>query len=314
MIQLTEVRKYFGEKRALGPVSFEIQPGGAVGFLGLNGAGKTTLLRILATDLRSSTGEVEIAGINVAANPHEVRKKIGYLPETPPLYRDMAVGEYLKFVGQIKGLNPDRVDNRVREVEEYTQLTSVHDEFTQNLSHGYRQRVGIAQAIIHKPELLILDEPTKGLDPVQVLELRGLIMRLKEEHTILVSSHVLTEISQTCDRVFVLNQGELIASGSEDEISADLSGTYRIMLGARMASDTRAEDLVYFVQGLPDITSVEMVQQDDQLLTLSVQSPTDCRGSLNRSLVKSGHDVVRLELGSNELESLFVELLGQKVN
>ena len=314
MIQLTNVRKYFGEKRALGPVSFEISSGGAVGFLGLNGAGKTTLLRILATDLRPSTGEVEIGGVSVAANPHEVRKRIGYLPETPPLYRDMAVGEYLKFVGQIKGLGPDSVDKRVHEVEEYTQLTVVHDEFTQNLSHGYRQRVGIAQAIIHKPELLILDEPTKGLDPVQVLELRGLIMRLKEEHTILVSSHVLTEISQTCDRVFVLNQGELIASGSEDEISADLSGTYQLMLDARMASGSRAEDLIHIVRGLPDITSVEMVQQDGQLLTLSVESPSDCRGSLSRSLVKSGHDVVRLELGSNELESLFVELLGKKVN
>ena len=226
----------------------------------------------------------------------------------------MAVGEYLKFVGQIKGLSLDSVDERIREVEEYTQLTPVHDEFTQNLSHGYRQRVGIAQAIIHKPELLILDEPTKGLDPVQVLELRGLIMRLKEEHTILVSSHVLTEISQTCDQVFVLNQGELIASGSEDEISANLTGTYRIILGARMAPDTQAEDLIQFVRKLPDITSVEMVQQDGQLLTLSVESPSDCRGSLSSSLVKSGHDVVRLELGSNELENLFVELLGQKVS
>ena len=314
MIQLTEVRKYFGEKRALGPVSFEIEPGGAVGFLGLNGAGKTTLLRILATDLHPSAGEVEIGGVSVAANPHEVRKRIGYLPETPPLYRDMAVGEYLKFVGQIKGLSLDSVDERIREVEEYTQLTPVHDEFTQNLSHGYRQRVGIAQAIIHKPELLILDEPTKGLDPVQVLELRGLIMRLKEEHTILVSSHVLTEISQTCDQVFVLNQGELIASGSEDEISANLTGTYRIILGARMAPDTHAEGLIQFIRKLPDITSVEMVQQDGQLLTLSVESPSDCRGSLSRSLVKSGHDVVRLELGSNELENLFVELLGQKVS
>lgn len=313
MIQLNEVTKYFGEKRALGPVSFEITSGGAVGFLGLNGAGKTTLLRILATDLRSSTGEVMIGGIDVAANPHEVRKQIGYLPEAPPLYRDMTVGEYLKFAGQIKGLDRDKVDNRVCEVEEYTQLVPVHGELTRNLSHGYRQRVGIAQAIIHRPKLLILDEPTKGLDPVQVLELRGLIMRLKEEHTILVSSHILTEISQTCDQILVLNAGELIASGSEGDISANLSGAYRIMLGIRITPDSRTEDLVLFIQGLSDITSVEITQQDDRLLMLSVKSTTDCRGRLTRSLVKSGHDVVRLELEASELESLFVELIGHKV-
>ena len=314
MIRLTEVSKYFGEKRALGPISFEIPPGGAVGFLGLNGAGKTTLLRILTTDLRSSTGEVEIGGINVVTSPHEVRKRVGYLPETPPLYRDMTVGEYLKFVGRIKGISPDSVSDRVREVEEYTQLTDVHWELTRNLSHGYRQRVGIAQAMIHQPELLILDEPTKGLDPVQVLELRALIIRLKEEHTILVSSHVLSEISQTCDRVFVLNAGELIASGTEEEISANLAGTYRIMLGVRMTADTQAAGLTHFVRRLPDITSVELIQHDDPLLTLSIQSTTDCRAHLNRSLVKAGHDVVRLELDSNDLESLFVELLGHKVN
>lgn len=314
MIRLTEVSKYFGEKRALGPISFEIPPGGAVGFLGLNGAGKTTLLRILTTDLRSSTGEVEIGGINVVTSPHEVRKRVGYLPETPPLYRDMTVGEYLKFVGRIKGLSPDSVSDRVREVEEYTQLTDVHWEFTRNLSHGYRQRVGIAQAMIHQPELLILDEPTKGLDPVQVLELRALIIRLKEEHTILVSSHVLSEISQTCDRVFVLNAGELIASGTEEEISANLAGTYRIMLGVRITADTQTAGLTHFVRRLPDITSVELIQHDDPLLTLSIQSTTDCRAHLNRSLVKAGHDVVRLELDSNDLESLFVELLGHKVN
>lgn len=222
MVHLTDVTKYYGSKRALGPVSFEIERGDTVGFLGLNGVGKTTLLKILACGLRPSSGTVSIDGLDVLDNPHDVRKRVGYLPELPPVYGDMTVGDYLHFAGRIRGLAPGTVARRVPEVEEYARITEVHDVPTRNLSQGYRQRVGVAQAIIHDPDLLILDEPTHDLDPVQIMEMRGMIRALKDSHTILISSHILPEISQTCDRLLILNDGEIVASGTEAELGDTL--------------------------------------------------------------------------------------------
>jgi len=222
MVQLTDVTKYYGRKRALGPVSFEIDRGDTVGFLGLNGVGKTTLLRILACGLRPSSGTVTIDGLDVLREPHEVRKRVGYLPELPPVYGDMPVSDYLTFVGLLKGMSRDQVATRVPEVEEYARISEVRDMPTRHLSQGYRQRVGVAQAIIHEPDLLILDEPTHDLDPVQIMEMRGMIRALKDRHTILISSHILPEISETCDRLLILNDGEIVASGSEAELSERL--------------------------------------------------------------------------------------------
>lgn len=222
MVHLADVTKYYGSKRALGPVSFEIDKGDTVGFLGLNGVGKTTLLRILACGLRPSAGTVEIDGHDVLQSPHEVRKRVGYLPETPPVYGDMTVGDYLAFVGRIKGMSAEAVARRVPEVEEYTRVTEVHDVPARHLSQGYRQRVGVAQAIVHDPELLILDEPTHDLDPVQIVEMRGMIRTLKDAHTILISSHILPEISETCDRLLILDDGRIAAQGTEAELGEGL--------------------------------------------------------------------------------------------
>src|SRR5689334_3866537 len=219
MIRAKDLTKFYGGKRALGPVSFEIKDGETVGFLGLNGAGKTTALRILACDLRPSAGTIEVGGADVVADPHEVRKKIGFLPENPPIYADMRVTDYLTFAGELRGMSRDAIKKRMGDVLDLTDLHEVADDPIGTLSHGFRQRVGVAQAIIHGPQFLILDEPTRGLDPVQIVEMRKLIHDLKEKHTVLISSHILTEISQTCDRLLVLGRGRVLGVGTEGELA-----------------------------------------------------------------------------------------------
>src|SRR5207344_3299795 len=219
MIRANNLSKFYGGKRALGPVSFEINDGETVGFLGLNGAGKTTALRILACDLRPSAGTIEVGGVDAVAEPHEVRKRIGFLPENPPLYADMIVTDYLRFAGELRGMSKAEVKRRMPEVLEITDLGDAASDPIATLSHGFRQRVGVAQAIIHDPKFLILDEPTRGLDPVQIVEMRNLVHDLKQNHTVLISSHILTEISQTCDRMLVLDKGKLVGSGTEAELS-----------------------------------------------------------------------------------------------
>src|SRR5690349_9570402 len=238
MIRASNLSKFYGAKRALGPVSFEIQSGEAVGFLGLNGAGKTTALRILACDLRPSGGTISIDNVDAIAAPQELRKRIGFLPETPPLYADMTVIDYLRFAAELRGMRKPDHARRIPEVLDLTNLTEVAADPISTLSHGYRQRVGVAQAIVHDPKLLILDEPTRGLDPVQIVEMRAMIKDLKERHTILISSHILPEISQTCDRLLVLGRGEIVRSGTEEELTHNVAVTRVVVSVARGASET----------------------------------------------------------------------------
>ena len=324
MVHLTEVTKYYGKKRALGPVSFEIGKGETVGFLGLNGVGKTTLLKILACGLRPSSGTVTIDGLDVLENPHEVRKRVGYLPELPPVYGDMTVGDYLNFAGRIKGLSADEVERRIPEVEERTRITEVHDVPTRHLSQGYRQRVGVAQAIIHDPDLLILDEPTHDLDPVQIMEMRAMIQSLKDSHTILISSHILPEISQTCDRLLILNAGEIVASGTEAELGEGLLQSRRMAVTVRLAGngdggDTPAggqagavELVIRGVEGVTEVTLADRAgeMRDAEAATFQVEGQADLRASVCRALVESGHDVIALTRAERDLERVFVGLVG----
>jgi ABC-2 type transport system ATP-binding protein len=309
MIYVSKLSKFFGGKRALGPVSFEIAKGQTVGFLGLNGAGKTTLLRILACDLRPSGGSFAIRGVDGVGNPHGVRKFVGFLPEIPPLYSEMTVGEFLRFAGQLRGLSSRDLSRQVPEVEERTHTAEAHDELLRNLSHGYRQRVGVAQAIIHGPELLILDEPTKGLDPAQIVEMRSLIRGLKLEHTVLISSHILPEIRETCDRLLVLGNGRLIASGSEQELSTRLRSR-RIAVSVRPSSDrvdsSAIESRIRSVGGVRDVRGAG---RDDAVLAFIVEASNDVRAEVCRALVEAGHDVVRLDRADMELEKVFLELV-----
>ena len=341
MVHLTDVTKYYGSKRALGPVSFEIERGDTVGFLGLNGVGKTTLLKILACGLRPSSGTVSIDGLDVLDNPHDVRKRVGYLPELPPVYGDMTVGDYLHFAGRIRGLTPEAVARRVPEVEEYARITEVHDVPTRNLSQGYRQRVGVAQAIIHDPDLLILDEPTHDLDPVQIMEMRGMIRALKDSHTILISSHILPEISETCDRLLILNDGEIVASGTEAELGDTLLRSRGMVVTVRPrgvggagedaadadpadgdAADGDAgvqaavEAAAQVIRGVPGVADVTLPDRPARAIAaagavaIRVNGEADVRAPVCRALVEAGHDVIGLTRAERELERVFVELVG----
>lgn len=218
MIVTRRVTKYFGDFPAVKDVSFEIQPGEIVGFLGQNGAGKTTLMRILTSYLPASSGAVLIDGEDMAGHSLSIRKKIGYLPETPPLYVNMTVKDYLKFAAEIKDVPAKEQRIRIDKVLEECRIRDVKDKTIGTLSKGYRQRVGIAQAIIHEPKILILDEPTSGLDPIQILQVRSLIQDLRQERTVLLSTHILSEIEQIAHRVLIIRSGEIIVDGPMEEL------------------------------------------------------------------------------------------------
>jgi len=309
MIRATNLSKFYGGKRALGPVSFEIADGETVGFLGLNGAGKTTALRILACDLRPSGGSIEIGGVDGVADPHEVRKRIGFLPENPPLYQDMTVTEYVKFAGELRGMNRDDLKRRITEVLEVTDLTDVATDVINTLSHGYRQRVGLAQAIIHNPKFLILDEPTRGLDPVQIVEMRNLIHDLKQSHTVLISSHILTEISQTCDRLLILGKGKLLGTGSEQELSTKEGDIRQITVTVRGGEDPRAlgRKLLEQVDG---VSSVADPYEHGGGITFVLSTKRDCRADVSRAVVEGKLDLIKLDYARSELENTFIRLVG----
>ncbi len=233
MIQVDRLTKYFGDRPATLNLSFRIEPGSVVGFLGLNGAGKTTTLRMLAGDLAPSAGSIRIHGRDIAAEPRAVKRQIGFLPEVSPLYPEMTVREYLSYAGGLRGLRGGELRERVPAAAETAGLETVMGQLAGQLSHGYRQRLGIAQATIHRPELVILDAPFAGLDPAQIAEMRALIRRLAGTHTVLLSSHLLAEIRQTCDRLLVMGSGRILADGTEEELQRRLSSEVVIEVIAR---------------------------------------------------------------------------------
>lgn len=306
MIRATKLSKFYGGKRALGPVSFEIADGETVGFLGLNGAGKTTALRILASDLRPSSGSIEVGGVDAVADPHEVRKRIGFLPENPPLYTEMPVADYIRFAGELRGMDSSALKKRLGEVLEIADLNEVANDPIDTLSHGFRQRVGLAQAIIHNPKFLILDEPTRGLDPVQIVEMRNLIHDLKQNHTVLISSHILTEISQTCDRLLVLNKGNLVGSGSESELSKHEGDISQLTVTVRGA----AEQITKVLGAITGITKVGEPYEQGGGFTYSLSTSKDLRAEVSRAIVEAKLDLLKLDYARSELENTFIRLVG----
>ncbi|HZS40886.1 MAG TPA: ABC transporter ATP-binding protein, partial [Polyangia bacterium] len=292
--------------------------GEVIGFLGLNGAGKSTTLKVLGCVLLPTSGRVTIDGFDVVRDPHEIRKKIGFLPDTPPLYNEMTVGGYLEFVAQLRGVTADDVPKRVRDVEGKTGLADVHGQVIGSLSHGYRQRVGLAQAIVHNPQLLILDEPTSGLDPVQIVEMRELIRNLRGSHTILLSSHNLPEISQTCDRLLVIQNGEIVGQGSEQELAArqGAGGAIEIEV-VGPAERAPVEKAIEILKAVNGVAGARVTHEGAHSATLQVDAPTILRPQLVRALVKADIDVMRVDAVSGQLESIFLKLTqtqGQKVN
>ncbi len=243
MIQVEGVTKRYGPKTAVSNISFEVERGEIVGFLGPNGAGKTTTMRILTGFLPPTLGTASVAGFDVGKSPIEVKRRIGYLPESPPLYPEMEVGDYLRFVAAIKRIPKREISRRVDAVLERTATGAVRDLLVGKLSKGYRQRVGLAQALIHGPEVLVLDEPTSGLDPKQIIEVRGLIRSLAGEHTILLSTHILPEVAGTCGRVIIINEGRIEASDTPENLTAQLQGANSLLLDIEGPSEQVRERL-----------------------------------------------------------------------
>jgi ABC-2 type transport system ATP-binding protein len=310
MIRASNLSKFYGGKRALGPVTFEIKDGETVGFLGLNGAGKTTALRILACDLRPSGGSIEVGGVDAVADPHEVRKRIGFLPENPPLYTDMIVSDYLRFAGELRGMSKADVKRRLPEVLELTDIGDVSTDQIGTLSHGFRQRVGVAQAIIHDPKFLILDEPTRGLDPMQIVEMRNLIHDLKQNHTVLISSHILTEISQTCDRLLVLGKGALLGVGSEADLSKHKGDIRQITVTVRANGDDPKTRITKVLQAIEGVSKVAEPYEQGDGLTFALSTGKDCRAEVSRGIVEAKLDLLKLDYARSELENTFIRLVG----
>lgn len=309
MIEIEDLYKYYGERKAVGPLSFSIETGEIVGLLGLNGAGKTTTLRILACDLLPSSGSVKVDGLDVVEQPHEVRGRIGYLPDTPPLYGDMTVRAYLHFAARLRGMSTSDANKRVPEVLEITSLDDVRDQLISSLSHGYKQRVGIAQAIVHKPRLLVLDEPISGLDPKQIVEIRELLRSLKGDHTILLSSHILSEISETCDRLLVIRDGQIAAAGTESELSAKLLRQKGVDVTAR-GDESKAVEIARGLAGVVNADADAASEAGEGLFTLRVEAEGDVREALCKALVESGIGLLEVRRSERELESVFLELAG----
>ncbi len=304
MIKVEGLTKYYGERAAIRDLSFNIEKGEVIGFLGLNGAGKSTTLKVLGCVLLPTSGRVLIDGFDVTKDPHEIRKRIGFLPDTPPLYDEMTVEGYLEFVAQLRGVSNADLAARVREAMEKTSLTDRKDDVISSLSHGYRQRVGVAQALVHNPRLLILDEPTSGLDPVQIVEMRELIQKLKGEHTVLVSSHILGEISQICDRYLVIQQGEIIARGTEADLSNLLGNAGAVEIEVHGAPQ-KAIDVLKTVPGVTDVTVLKL---DGEVASLRVVGSGELRPDMVKALVGAGISLLRIDKAAARLENIFLKL------
>ena len=304
MIEVSHLSRFYGDHRAVDDVSFTIASNTIVGFLGLNGAGKTTTLKVIAGLLPPSAGTVSVDGEDLASAPESFRKRIGFLPETPPLYTEQTVREFLRFVGRLRGMPAAEVEERLPEVLERCQLGGRGDWVIGQLSHGYRKRVGIAQAIIHRPTLVILDEPISGLDPVQIVEMRKVIRGLAEECTVLVSSHILSEIEQTCDRILVLQAGKLVFVGDGEALRERRTGAVVVGLTVRGTADAARA-------ALADLTGVSILDASPQTtdcVDLRVELNEDRREDIVRVLVEAGLGIRRVEEDGDELEDIFVAL------
>jgi gliding motility-associated transport system ATP-binding protein len=313
MIAVTELTKRYARNTAVDHISFEVQKGQIVGFLGPNGAGKTTTMRMLTCFLPPTSGSAKVAGFDVLENPLEVKRRIGYLPEAPPLYLEMRTSEYLHFVGKIKGLSGSQLNTRVDYVLDRCAVRDVKDKVLGKLSKGYRQRVGLAQAIIHNPDVLILDEPTAGLDPKQINETRDLIKGLAGDHTIILSTHILPEVEQTCQQVIIINKGKLVATDSVNNLQnrARGAGSVLVEVGGRNG-DLSAAAVQRRLEQVPGVSRVTFKESRQSRAVFEVEGQQDraIRGDLARAIVESGWDLNELRTAAVSLEEIFLQLTG----
>jgi len=311
MIKVEGLTKRYARTVAVDNISFEVEKGQIVGFLGPNGAGKTTTMRVLTCFLPPTGGKASVAGFDVLEHPMEVKKRIGYLPETPPVYPEMEVIEYLKFVGKLKGIPSGDVNRRVDEVMERCAVSDVRTKLIGKLSKGYRQRVGLAQAIIHNPDVLILDEPTSGLDPKQIIETRELIRSLAGDHTIILSTHILSEVEHSCERVIIISKGKLAAIDSVANLTNRLRGSEAVALELEAAdgkpNPTEVQQRLETVSG---VSRVMMKDSRNGRLLFEVESlqGKHIRADLARTVVNSGWNLSELKSIGLSLEDIFLQL------
>ena len=307
MIEVSNLVKKYGDHTAVDHLSFQIEKGKIYGFLGPNGAGKSTTMNMITGYIASTEGKVMIDGHDILEEPEAAKKCIGYLPEMPPLYFDMTVLEYMKFAADLKKIPRNQKDKQIKEVMDMVKITDMKDRLIKNLSKGYRQRVGLAQAILGYPEVIILDEPTVGLDPKQIIEIRDLIKSLKQKHTVILSSHILSEVRAVCDYVLIISHGKLVASDTPDNLERLAAGSNSLLMKVKGEKDTIRKAL----ETIEGVTGVEMSYDSDEKLwktKLSIQENVDIREKVFYAMAKANCPIYEMQVKRVSLEDVFLEL------
>lgn len=306
MIEIRDLTKSYGNISAIRSLNFSVKKGEVVGFLGPNGAGKTTTMKIITGYMAPTSGSVKVGGYDVFESPIEVKKRIGYLPETPPLHLDMFVRDYLTFVARLKGVPRGLIRAKVDTALEKASLTNVQKRIIGNLSKGYRQRVGIAQALVSEPELLILDEPTVGLDPKQVAEIRRLIQSLRGQHTIVLSTHILPEVQATCERIIIINKGEIVAEDTLAGLNERMHGARRMILRVRRYSP----DLLTTLRAIDGVRHIDNAQ-DNRQIQIDIEPREDISEEIAAKVVQAGAGLIEMRSLDMSLEDIFLKLTSE---
>lgn len=307
MIEVKNLVKKYGDHLAVDGLNFTIEPGRIYGFLGPNGAGKSTTMNMITGYIASTEGEVIINGHNILEEPEEAKKCIGYLPEQPPLYFDMTVLEYLKFAAELKKIPKQDREKMLEEVMDLVKISDVKDRLIKNLSKGYRQRVGLAQAVLGYPEVIILDEPTVGLDPKQIIEIRDLIKSLGDKHTVILSSHILSEVSAICDYVLIISHGKLVASDTTENLEKMTMGSNELNLTVRAAKE-KVKRILSEVPGIEEISFIPSEETDAIDIKIKTSEKTDIREELFYKLAEHRCPLLKMEFNRLSLEDIFLEL------
>ncbi|MEI6092139.1 MAG: ATP-binding cassette domain-containing protein [bacterium] len=310
MIEVRNLIKEFGNFRAIDDISFTVNKGNILGFLGPNGAGKTTTMRIITGFLNATSGSVKVAGYDITEHPMQVKKKMGYLPETPPLYNEMLVKEYLKYVAELKDVNSKKISYSVDKVVSLCGLEDVKNRIIGNLSKGFRQRTGLAQALINDPEILILDEPSSGLDPKQIIEIRNLIKSLAGERTIILSSHILPEVQMTCESVIIINKGKIVAVDHQNNLSKYLSGNNSY----EMTLSKLNKKIIGFIKDFDGVLDVQIIPNKKNAISIDTKPNKDVRSQIVKMMVDNDYEILEFKNKDVTLEDVFLKLTTEEVH
>ena len=312
MIEINHLVKKYGDHIAVDDLSLRVEPGRIYGFLGPNGAGKSTTMNIVTGYLGATSGEVKINGHDIFENPQEAKKCIGYLPEIPPLYTDMTVYEYLNFAAELKEIKKTLRKQYVEEAMELTMISDMRNRLIRNLSKGYRQRVGLAQAVLGYPEVIILDEPTVGLDPKQIIEIRELIKKLGEKHTVILSSHILSEVREVCDYIFIISKGKLVANDTTENLLKQVENGGKEVEIIVKGDGESTRELLQQTDGVKRVEMRTGIEEGTTALTITAASDKDIRNQVIRVLVEAEQPLLEIKSAGKSLEDIFLELTNQK--